>query len=194
MQIMMDIMANTDLVTQLEGDIETLETNTNDAAAVVASITPRVAAAMMTVAGQVVDNAANQMIIDRITFPRLIADFYSVNPTDLEVQGPFEAVGMGQFEVCQGEQFDFWASASAMGTTFANPMTTLQLQEQISGFVAKSQILIRDMNPTTNISNNFALRFKELDTQPFTNLYLITAQDAEVSGMMSNPMIQAMTF
>ena len=59
MQIMMDIMANTDLVTQLTGDIDTLETNTSDAADVVASITPRVAAAMMTVAGQVVDNAAN---------------------------------------------------------------------------------------------------------------------------------------
>ena len=46
---------------------------------------------------------------------------------DLEVLGPFDPVGMGSFEICAGETFEFWAAASGKATDPINPMTILQV-------------------------------------------------------------------
>ena len=75
------------------------------------------------------ENTDNQAILDNIGFPILVSDFFAVNPGDLEVLGPFDPVGMGSFEICAGEQFEFYASGSGRSTTELNPMTILQVQE-----------------------------------------------------------------
>ena len=50
-----------------------------------------------------------------------------MNNVDLEVMGPFNAVGMGSFEICAGETFEFWAAASGQATDPQNPMIILQV-------------------------------------------------------------------
>ena len=67
------------------------------------------------------------IIIDGINFPELVSDFFLVNPVDLEVLGPFDPIGMGSFQVCEGETFEFWVAGSSRASDVNNLMTTLQI-------------------------------------------------------------------
>ena len=72
------------------------------------------------------ENTDLQVVIDGITFERLVSDHYLLNSSDVEVEGPFDPLGgVASFAICEGETFEFFTFGSGQATDPSNVMTTL---------------------------------------------------------------------
>ena len=125
-----------------------------------------------------------QTTIDAIDFPRLVSDYYSVNSSDVEVMRVFDILGNAQYEICEGEQIELFASASSRATESTNPMIALLQIDSLNGIKARST---GDQTP----NRNFFIFNKELEAQNFVIPQRLQALDAEFTTIIdsSNPII-----